>query len=428
MKRLLIPFAAAGLFASCVQTETIAPEVSEVQKDVRFNAVVAKKTSRAIITGTEYDKDAPTFGTYAFYNPSTTDLLPGYERYITDEEIAHHDDGTTHFWAPKDPAISYKWPESGSLTFYSYSPYNFQEVLKDDSGAEIPANTVPLNPETPRIGQHGFIFRDYNVNDHQETDLMVADIVYGQTANNPSFGGHSGVPTLFRHKLALFGGVVLATSQDYDGNWDGTDMETANPGNLRFKIKRVSVKNIPVVGTYTSEGITGVAPVEKKAESWVLASGDAAKTADYVWFNSGEADVDGDGDVEVDGVEFGFAQAKQLHIYTMKDQSGYKVVMPTNTHPYILAIPQEFTNTNASIEITYTIETLVEDDNGAKSWSTPSQHTRTVLLSNIHAKEAYKGWGMNKLIRYKLLFGTEEIRWAPEIADGWVMEDFNVDL
>lgn len=59
MKRLLIPIAAAGLFASCVQTETIAPEVGEVQKDVRFNAVVAKKTSRAIITGTEYDKDAP---------------------------------------------------------------------------------------------------------------------------------------------------------------------------------------------------------------------------------------------------------------------------------------------------------------------------------------------------------------------------------
>ena len=168
MKRLLIPIAAAGLFASCVQTETIAPEVGEVQKDVRFNAVVAKNTSRAIITGTEYDKNSPSFGTYAFYNPSTTDLLPGYERYITDEEIAHHDDGTTHFWAPKDPAISYKWPESGSLTFYSYSPYNFQEVLKDDSGADIPANTVPLNPETPRIGQHGFIFRDYNVNDHQE--------------------------------------------------------------------------------------------------------------------------------------------------------------------------------------------------------------------------------------------------------------------
>lgn len=416
MKRLLIPFAAAGLFASCVQTETIAPEVSEVQKDVRFNAVVAKKTSRAIITGTEYDKNAPSFGTYAFYNPSPTEMLPGYERYITNEEISHHDDGTTHFWAPKDPAISYKWPESGSLTFYSYSPYNFQEVFEDASGATHAANTVPLNPEPPRIGQHGFIFRDYNVNDHQETDLMVADIVYGKTANE-QLGGHTGVPTLFRHKLALFGGVVIATSEDYDGNWDGTDIGSAKPGNLRFKIKRVSVKNIPVVGTFTSEGITGVSPIEKKAESWVLATGDAAKTADYVWYENAE------------GIEFGFAAAKQLHIYTMKENlSGYKVVMPTNTHPYILAIPQEFTNTDASIEITYTIETLIEDDQQNKSWSTPSEYTRTVLLSNIHANHAYKGWGMNKLIRYKFLFSTEEIRWAPEIADGWVMEDFNVDL
>lgn len=416
MKRLLIPIAAAGLFASCVQTETIAPEVGEVQKDVRFNAVVAKKTSRAIITGTEYDKDAPTFGTYAFRNPSTTELLPGSERYITNEEIGYHDDGTTQFWAPKDPAISYKWPESGSLTFYSYSPYNFQEVLKDDFGADIPANTVPLNPETPRIGQHGFIFRDYNVNDHQETDLMVADIVYGRTANE-ELGGYDGVPTLFRHKLALFGGVVLGTTKDYDGNWDGTDIETANPGNLRFKIKKVSVKNIPVVGTFTSEGITGVAPVEKKAESWVLASGDAAKTADYVWYENAE------------GLEFGYAASKQLHIYIMKtNPNGYKVVTPTKTHPYILAIPQEFTNTDASIEITYTIETLVEDDEDVKSWSTPSEHTKTILLANIHNEKDFKGWGMNKLIRYRFLFSTEEIRWAPEIADGWVMEDFNVDL
>ena len=416
MKRLLIPIAAAGLFASCVQTETIAPEVGEVQKDVRFNAVVAKKTSRAIITGTKYDQDAPTFGTYAFLNPSTTDLLPGYERYITNEEIGYHDDGTTKFWAPKDPAISYKWPESGSLTFYSYSPYNFQEVLKDDSGADIPANTVPLNPETPRIGQHGFIFRDYNVNDHQETDLMVADIVYGRTANE-ELGVYDGVPTLFRHKLALFGGVVLGTTKDYDGNWDGTNIGTANPGNLRFKIKKVTIKNIPVVGTFTSEGITGVQPVERLAEKWELATGNKAKTADYVWYENAE------------GLEFGYAAAKQLHIYTMKDNpNGLKVVMPTNKYPYILAIPQEFLTANACIEIIYTIETFVEETEGNASWSVPSEHTKTVYLSNIHEEQSFKGWGMNKLVRYRFQFSTEEIRWAPEVADGWVMEDFNVDL
>jgi hypothetical protein len=102
--------------------------------------------------------------------------------------------------------------------------------------------------------------------------------------------------------------------------------------------------------------------------------------------------------------------------------------MPTNTHPYILAIPQEFLTASACIEIVYTIETLVEDDEDRKSWSTPSEHTKTVYLSNIHANSTFKGWGMNKLIRYRFEFSTEEIRWAPEIADGWVMEDFNVDL
>ena len=207
--------------------------------------------------------NCPSFGTYAFKNPTST--WPGDEAYITDVEIVHKDDGTTHYWGPESG--SYLWPKQGSLTFYSYSPYKYQEALH---------NTTPLAPLPPEIGQYGFRFINYNVADHQETDLMVADIQYGQTANITigapgSLVVHTGVKTVFKHKLALIGGFILSTSEDYDGTWDGVNDYTAKDGNLRFRILNITFKNIPTIGSFTSEGIMGT-DATMIEEKWVLSS------------------------------------------------------------------------------------------------------------------------------------------------------------
>lgn len=411
MKKSFLFPVMAMLVASCVQTETIAPELTEAEKEIKFQTVVAKQGTRAIITGVDYDDHCPSFGTYAFKNP--TDLLPGDEAYITNEEIVHKEDGMTHYWGPVSE--SYQWPKQGSLTFYSYSPYKYQETAH---------NTTPLAPLPPEIGQYGFRFVDYDVDAHQETDLMVADIQYGQTANITigapgSSVVHTGVKTVFKHKLALIGGFILSTNEDYDGTWDGVNDYTAKDGNLRFRILNITFKNIPTIGTFTSEGIMGTDATIIE-EKWVLSSTTPGLT-DYVWYDNVAA-----GKGTLVGEEFGHVASKQLHLYKPESPiSGHRQVDPTIDHGYLLAIPQQFlTGNEAALEITYTIENYSSGWHGAEN--AEDKITKTVKLSDIHSGTADLGWAMNKKIIYRLEFSTQEIRWAPYV-ENWDNSDFTVD-
>lgn len=405
MKKSFLFPVMAMLVASCVQTETIAPELTEAEKEIKFQTVVAKQGTRAIITGVDYDDHCPSFGTYAFKNPTST--WPGDEAYITDVEIVHKDDGTTHYWAPETE--SYQWPKQGSLTFYSYSPYKYQEEAH---------KTTLLAPLPPKIGQYGFKFENYDVDAHQETDLMVADIQYGQTANAP-FGAqgssvvHTGVKTVFKHKLALIGGFILSTNEDYDGNWDGVNPATAKDGNLRFRILNITFKNIPTQGTFTSEGIMGT-DATLIEEKWVLS---ATPVKNYVWYDNEDAEKPG-------GEEFGHVASKQLHLYKPDSPiSGHRQAAPTITNGYLLAIPQQFlTGNEAALEITYTIENFSSDE-----WlGADDKITKAVKLSDIHKETTDLGWAMNKKIIYRLEFSTQEIRWAPYV-ENWDNSDFTVD-
>lgn len=405
MKKSFLFSVMAMVVASCVQTETIAPELTEAEKEIKFQTVVAKQGTRAIITGVDYDDHCPSFGTYAFRNP--TGLLPGNEAYITNEEIVHKDDGTTHYWGPETE--SYQWPKQGSLTFYSYSPYKYQED-----------NTTLLAPLPPKIGQCGFKFVDYNVAAHQETDLMVAEIQYGQTANVTvnapgSSVVHTGVKTVFKHKLALIGGFILSTSEDYDGTWDGVHDNTAKDGNLRFRILNITFKNIPTQGTFTSEGIMGTDATVIE-EKWELSATTPGLT-EYVWYDSGTAG-------KAEGEEFGHVASKQLHLYKPESPlSGHRQADPTIANGYILAIPQQFlTGNEAALEITYTIENY-----SSTAWhGAGDKITKAVKLSDIHSGTADLGWAMNKKIIYRLEFSTQEIRWAPYV-ENWENSDFTID-
>ena len=59
MKKLfLISAVTAGLFTSCVQNEQIVPEQKVSDPAIKFQTVVAKQGTRAIITGTDYGETA----------------------------------------------------------------------------------------------------------------------------------------------------------------------------------------------------------------------------------------------------------------------------------------------------------------------------------------------------------------------------------
>lgn len=412
----------AGLFTSCVQNDLIVPELSEVEKGIQFQAVVAKQNSRAIISGTSYDEGAPSFGAYAFWNE--TSLLPGSKHYIVNEEIKHFTGvNGLHYWSTD--GTDYLWKKDGSLTFYAYSPYRFQEAnfAQDE-----------LEPLEPELGNYGFRFLNYNVDIHQETDLMVADVVWGQTANSENIAGHTGVPTVFKHKLAQIAGFILKTSEDYDGLWDGTDEVNsgAAEGDIRFKIKKIQLKNIPVKGTFTSAGVEideDIIP-----EKWEITSttsvtesvGEPGSTPepefqDYTWYDAGETG----------GLLFGNEDSKQLHLYTPLNQvSGLNYQVPSLQNGYILAIPQEFLEgSNASLDIQYTVEKY---DDSTDTWintrdgETEEFISKSMPLRAIHASKDYKGWGIGKKIYYTLDFSTEEIRWAPSVVD-WTDENIKVD-
>lgn len=395
MKKLfLLTTLAAGMLASCVQTETIAPELTEAEKEIKFQTVVAKQGTRAVIEGTEYGPTAPSFGSYAFHN--VDGMMPGAVGYISDKEIVFNTQGELKYWAPN--GTNYYWPKEGSLTFYSYSPYKYQEEAN---------KTTPLAPQAPEIGQYGFRFMNYDVDAHQETDLMVADIVYGQTANI-SHGGYTGVPTVFRHKLALISGFILTTSEDYDGAWDGTP-GSAKAGDMRFKIRKITLKNIPTKGTFQSQGISG-STGDIIGEKWDAPT-EAQVTKDYVWYNVGE-----------DGTEFGHVDSKKLHISKTATETTYNK-NPTIENKYLLVMPQQFlAGSNQALEIVYTIGTYDGSD-----WQiTGEPYTKTVLLKDVHSGYSDLGWSANKKITYTLEFSTTEIRWAPSVMD-WENSDFTVD-
>lgn len=394
MKKLFVLSAlTTGLLSSCVQSEKFDMELSKAEKDITFQTVVAKQGTRAIIEGTEYGPTAPSFGTYAYHN--VYGLMPGTDGYISDQEIIYHHQGDLKFWAPD--GTNYFWPKEGSLTFYSYSPYKYQEAEH---------NTEKLAPLPPEIGQYGFRFVDYDVDAHQETDLMVAKIVYGQTANVAN-GGYTGVPTMFSHKLAIIKGFVLTTSEDYDGAWDGTE-GSAKTGDMRFKIRKITLKNIPTKGTFVSEGISG-STGDVISEKW-LAPTTAQVTKDYIWY---EAE---------DGTEFGHVDSKKLHISKVAAETKYEK-NPTIDSGYLLVMPQEFlTGSTQALEIVYTIGTY----DGTEWKITGEPYTKTVLLSSIHSGLAESGWAANKKITYTLEFSTTEIRWAPSVQN-WENSDFTVD-
>lgn len=394
-KMFLFSAMAAGLLTSCVQTETIAPELTNEEKEITFQTVVAKQGTRALIDGQKYDASAPSFGTYAYHNVDGT--MPGSVGYISDKEIVYQTQNDLKFWAPS--GTDYYWPKEGSLTFYSYSPYNYQESAY---------NSTKLAPLAPEIGQYGFRFIDYDVDAHQETDLMVADIVYGLNANKTN-GGYSGVPTVFRHKLALISGFVLTTSEDYDGSWDGTP-GSAKAGDMRFKIRKITLKNIPTKGTFYSQGING-ATEDIIAEKWIAPTSEQV-TKDYVWYE------------DINGTEFGHVDSKKLHITKTATETTYNK-NPTIDNGYLLVIPQTFgTGSEQALEIVYTIGTY----DGTEWKITGEPYTKSILLSSVHStqKNPDAGWDINKKITYTLDFSTTEIRWAPSVEE-WADKDFTVD-
>lgn len=349
MKKLvIISIAACSIFAACSKNELVS--VSPADEQIKFETAVNKST-KALITGTTY-ATTNTFGTVA-YKVNDSDI----QLYIPVSEVSYTA-GTPAYWSTSAP---YYWPKQGTLTFYSYSPYKFQET----SGG-----VVPVAPT-----EAGLKFENYNVAEHQLTDLMTAEKQSGLTSSNASETGlKDGVKTVFHHKLAQvvainFETVLDGARHDYaNGHSTGTFVA----GDKEFIINKVELRNIKETATLTDDGAA--------VSTW---SNYAAATSSVAWHSNAA------------GTAF------NAGVYdTKSDENEYRLVLP-QTHE----------DAAQSIYFEYTIKTYT-----GKTAFAEEKLNYTAALKDLQAV-----WEQNKRYTYTFKIGLDRIYWVPSVVD-WVDE------
>ena len=379
-KIVLIAIPAIAMLASCAKNEVYTPESDPQQ--ITFTTLVNKtKASQKdeIISGTAYPTDE-TFGTFAFFNSSTTTFPTSAEVYIPESEVKNTSKATSGtVWTTE---TAYYWPKQGSLTFFSYSPYD------------------ELNAVTSCDATDGIKIDSWNVKDKQTVDVMVADYKTAQKQNG-AYGGYTGVPTIFRHKLAQIVKFTFKTDKAYA---KGT-LTSPQIGDKFFFINSVVLNNLQVSGTYTSGNNVDGAATPKVLGAWDNLSG-AEK---FTWYDKGTND----------GTAF--------------DENGAEVAANgLDGRSYLLVMPQAFPQVDdnytdaKTLKISYTIRTytgtgandyteelVTEDKNGSKPLT-------LIPLCYLHGGSTDKdgaSWEMNTKYSYTIKIGLDQIYWAPGVVE-----------
>ena len=145
-KYFIIAIAACVALAACTKNEV--KPVSTDQK-ITFETAVYKASTKALISTAAYPETA-TFGTVAYRESS------GNPKYFGPEEVSYN--SSKLYWSTATP---YYWPKNDALTFMSYSPFKYQESTHSSTPIAV----------TDRYNQ--LKINDYNVAEHQETDVVV---------------------------------------------------------------------------------------------------------------------------------------------------------------------------------------------------------------------------------------------------------------
>ena len=385
-KFYLIAAAACAALAACSKNE-VAPV--DVDQEITFQAVVNKASTKALISSTSY-ATTNTFGSVAYMEDQV---------YISSSEVSFN--SIKNYWSTE---TAYYWPVSKKLNFMSWSPYKYQEsTYKDD--------VVSVSHEKDKLTLSG-----YNVQAHQETDLMVAEIKKDQTANTDKTASGTwvkGVPTIFHHKLSQ---VVKFTFQtvnsqntsevvDYAHGHTGEDAEGKRymAGDQQFFINKVSFKNLNFSGDYTYDA-TDV----DVSEGWTNPDNSVSET---VWFNEANENSDGK-----------FIAGSIVPGKTNDDGSHASL-------NYILVLPQSFSATSGhALYVKYTVRTYYADNKLSTDVGCFSDEVieTTIPLYEIHNASDHK-WDMNKKITYTISLTKQRIYWDPSVVN-WGDESLSVQI
>lgn len=255
----------------------------------------------------------------------------------------------------ENETTSYYWPkDGGSLTFFAYS-YNKKDMTVGDNSG-FACVWAP-----GKDGQYqGGINGHFDVATNKNVDFLVADIAADKTENENNYA-HTGVPTLFRHKLSMVN-VAANLAEDY--------------ANKKFILNSVKFTNLYHYATYSQ--------IPEK-----MTPGGNDFLSDQVYAENVGFEVKSGGLIAVPAEIKGGARVEDgQYIY----------------------IPQEF-NDDSYIVITYTVETVV-GNNVVKE-----ECTKTVKVKDVFPK-----WEMGHRYTFNLTFSLNEIHWDPAV-ENWIDDE-----
>lgn len=352
----------ATLSLSCTKVE----QSESVQSQISYNVVQYTQTKTAGL----YPTTVP-FVSSAFYleNGKTwaanrSDAKP----YIENAIISY--DASRTSWHDADH--SYYWPRAGKLTFFSYSPQAIKGSTKIDRNS-------------------GITITNWDVNSHQDVDIMIADVQTDQTANQ-NVGTYTVVPTIFRHALSKISGFTFNLHKDYA---NGHSSGSYNNGDVVFILKSIVIRNMPQKGTYSN-----TMPSESNIGAWTKAADGVHDY--YTWYSNDS------------GTTIPYSESNSVAI----PGSGLS--------PYseLYLLPQHYPEDGGpSLEITYT----------KRTYSGPDSYLETPITASVSFYDLFASTGnrlvINRNLTFNIVFNIDSnlITWAPDQQD-WDGSDFKIDF
>ena len=364
MKKLILLFSAVAALAACSKNEVV-PAVSGENVEISYKVAPRTKADPQAF-GTEN-----VFASWAYYLPAGKNWESNSKDaqiYFGEEnahgvEISYNKDKKV--W--KNKTTSYYWPMGGSLTFFAYSLNS--NSLTDKSGHGI--YFTCLNHDS-QYGIHGTL----DLDEHPNTDFLVADIANDKTANQNVYN-FNGVPTLFKHKLSRVKFAVRKKS-DYPG--------------ATITLNSITFKNLVNGMTYTQ--------YQKDAAKGIY-------TPDYLYPGTARSE-----------------QEYTKTAFEVSSSTAFDPVPDANEIRYIY-IPQDFKNVEetgkiATIEVNYTV--TFKKGNSETDKGISETYTKT-----LNVKDIFDSWEIGKRYTFNLIFSLDEIKWAPAVGD-WEDVTKNIDI
>lgn len=343
----------ATLTLSCTKVEQSEP----TQAQICYNVVQYTQTKTAGL----YPTTVP-FVSSAFYleNGKTWAANRSEAKPYIENAIISYDASRTSW---HDADHSYYWPRAGKLTFFSYSPQAIKGSTKIDRNS-------------------GITITNWDVNSHQDVDIMIADVQTDQTANQ-NVGTNTGVPTIFRHALSKISGFTFNLHKDY-----------YTTSKIEFLLNSIVIKNMPQKGSYSN-----TMPSESNIGAWNKAEDGVYS---YTWYSNAS------------GITIPYSESTPLPI-PANGLSHYSEL-------YLL--PQRYlADGGPSLEIKYTKRTY--DKKGS---STDSQVTASVSFYDLFTSTGNR-LVINRNLTFNIVFNIDSnlITWAPDQQD-WDGSDFKIDF